>query len=490
MDTLLLALEMTFKTGNLFFIILGTLVGMVFGAFPGLGGVVALTLLLPFTFGMEPMSAMFLYSGCMGAIPFGGSISAILINTPGTTANIATCFDGYPMTQKGEAGRALGISATASGLGAVFGVFILILLLPVVRAVILAFGPTEFFMMIMFGLATIVIASRGNLFKGLTSGGVGILLSLIGRSKVSGELRYTFDTFYLWDGLVLVAFMVGLFGLSEMFSIAMSGRSTIAAKASREKVRGVFQGVKDVFAHKMCFFRSSAIGTLIGIIPGVGGTAANFISYTTAMQLSKNPENFGKGEPEGIIAPESANNSKDGGSLLPTVAFGIPGSAEMAVLLGAFVLHGLTPGPLLLRDHLDLVWALIIGLVLSNLMASTFGLLAANFLARLTLINISYIVPLVGVICLIGSYSMRGNIIDVLVTIIAGFLGVGLRTYGFPVITLGIGFVLGNLAERSFLQALMVSHGSYLIFFKRPISLVLFILLLLLLALPFIRRNK
>ena len=485
---ILFALDKVFVWNNFFYISLGTVVGLIFGVLPGLSSVISLSLFLPLTYGMDPMSAMFLYSGLMGANPFGGSISAILLNTPGTAQNIATVFDGYPMTQRGEAARALGISATASALGAVFGIFILIFLLPLVRRVVLAFGPPEFFMMVMFGMIAVVIAAKGNMVKGLFAGGLGVLFSLMGRSELTGTIRFNFGTVYLWDGLTLIPFMIGLLALAEMISLATKRQVTIAVKDVAAGYTGIWRGIKDVFEHKLCFFRSAAIGTIVGVIPGIGGAVANMLSYTVALQSSNHPETFGKGDPEGVIAPESANNAKDGGSLLPTVGFGIPGSAEMAVLLGAFILHGLTPGPLLIKDHLEIVWALILGLAVSNILASVFGLLSARLLIKITRVNLSYIIPTVIGICLMGAFAIRSNIWDVLLAVIFGFVGFGMKTFGFLVITMVMGYVLGSMAEVSLNQSLMMSNLGYKIFLYRSISLTLLICIIVVLLIPFIKK--
>jgi len=487
-ESVLFALGKAFYWKNFLYITLGTGVGLIFGALPGLSSVISLSLFLPLTYGMDPMSAMFLYAGLMGANPFGGSISAILINTPGTAQNIATVFDGYPMTQRGEAGRALSISATSSALGAVFGIVILIILLPLVRRVVLAFGPPEFFLMVVFGLIAVVVAARGNMMKGLFAGGLGILLSLVGRSALTGTIRFNFGTIYLWDGIPLIPFMIGLLALSEMINLGAKKQKTIATTPVDNVLKNLWQGVKDVFDHKICFFRSAAIGTIIGIIPGIGGAVANVLAYTVAVQTSKHPETFGKGDPEGVIAPESANNAKDGGALLPTVGFGIPGSAEMAVLLGAFILHGLTPGPLLIKDHMEIVWALIFGLTISNILASSFGLLLARYLIKITRINLSFVIPVVTGVCLVGAFAIRGELWDIYLAILFGFVGFGLRTFGFPIITLVMGYVLGSMAEVSLNQALMISDGGVKVFFQRPISLFLMILILVILFIPFIKK--
>jgi len=474
-------------------IIIGSLIGLIFGVLPGLGGITALAILLPFTYGWDPRIAMFFFAGIFGAVPFGGSISAILLNTPGTAENAASCFDGYPMVQRGEARKALGISAAASALGGIFGLVLLLLLVQLIRRIVLAFGPSEFLYLCLFGLISVAFASRGNLLKGLLSGGIGIMISFIGYSDVFGILRFNFGSEYLWDGIKLVPFLVGFLAVSEIINFATKKGRQIsqAAKTSTSAGSGVFDGIKFVFNNKICFLRSATIGTLIGIIPGVGAAVANFLSYITAVQTSRYPERFGTGEPEGLLASEASNNACFSGAFLPTVSFGIPGSGAMAVILGIFVLHGLTPGPLFLRSHMDILFAIIIGMVLGNIIASSLGLLTANLLARITSINISYIIPVVLILCFTGTYAYRGNIWDVLLALIAGIIGYALKKAGFPVICLVIGYVLGVLAEKSFHQALMVSQGDFHIFISSPISLVLLALIVVVLLFPFIRfRGK
>jgi len=474
---------------NIAYIFLGAFIGLLFGILPGLGGVIALALALPFSFGMKPHSAMLFFSAVMGSVAFGGSVTAILLNTPGTAQNAATTLDGYPMAQQGQANKALGISATSCGLGAIFGLIVLILLLPIVRRIVLLFGPPEFFWLIIFGLVTVAMAARGSFLKGLTAGGIGILLSLIGFSDVFGVLRFSFGSkYYLWDGVELISLVIGLFALSEVMNYYIKG-GTIASKEAGRGGR-VIDGVKEVFRHKKCFFRSSAIGTIVGIIPGVGGTVANFIAYVIAKERSRNPETFGTGNPEGIIAAEASNDAKDGGALLPTVGFGIPGSAECAVLLGGFILHGLVPGPLLIRDHLDIVFILIFGLLFSNIIASTLGLLAANLLVKVTFVNVRYIAPIVVVLCFVGAYAVRENFWDVVAAIFFGIVGYGMIKFGFPIVCLVIGYILGVMAETTFHQSLMIASGSYKIFFYRPISLILMAILLAIIAFPIVRALK
>lgn len=470
------------------YILLGNMTGLVFGVLPGLGGAAALAILMPLTYGMNPMTAMFFLAAIMGAIPYGGSISAILLNTPGTPVNAATCFDGHPMARKGDAKKALEISAASSGFGALFGIAVMLLILPVFRRIILLFGPPELFVLFLFGLATVAIASRGSFLKGIAAGGIGVLLSLIGFSPVFGGLRFTFGSEYLWDGFELVPVLVGIFAVGELIRYAIRGGSISYKK---ESISGrPYAGLREVIKGRKVLVRSSIIGTVVGIIPGIGGTVANFAAYIEAKRRSRHPESFGQGNPEGVVATESANNAKDGGALLPTLGLGIPGSVQMAVLLGALVLHGITPGPELMKERLDVVMALILGLAISSLLASIIGLLSAGWLAEITRINVLYIVPFVLSFCFVGVYVLRENIWDVLVTLFFGLLGYGMFRSGYSKICLIIGFILGTLVERTFHQSLMISYGSYSIFFKRPMTLGLLVIFLAVVLLPLFRKLK
>jgi len=468
-------------------LLLGTTLGVVFGALPGLGTITALAVVLPFTFGMDPMLAMFLYAGIISSGTFGGSVPAILLNTPGTPPNAATCLDGYPMTQRGEGARALAVSATACFVGSVGGAVVLFALLPVVKPVVFAFGPPEFFWLVVFGLVTIAFAARGNMVKGLVGGGLGILISMVGFSEMYGVFRFTMGSDYLWDGIPLVPFVVGVFAVSELISYTARGGTTVRVGSDSVAIdwkRQTIQGVKDTLSRPVELLRATAIGAGIGVIPGVGAGVASFLSYVVAIQASKHPESFGKGNLEGILASEVANDAKDGGALLPTVAFGIPGSPDMAILLGAFILHGLQPGPLLLRDHMDIVYALLYGIVLSQVATSALGLMTVPWLARLSVLPSRWIAPFVLVLVFTGTFMLRSNIFDVGLAVLSGIFGYVMRRFGFPLITIVIGFILGPLAERAFLQSLMISDGSYLIFFTHPITVILMLLTLVALMLP------
>tara|TARA_B100000530_G_scaffold287766_1_gene203122 strand:- start:1589 stop:2968 length:1380 start_codon:yes stop_codon:yes gene_type:complete len=435
-----------------------------------------MTLIMPFTFGWDPIVAMYVFAGIIGTASTGGAVPAILLNTPGTIANVCTTFDGFPMTRRGEGGRAIGLAATASGLGTLFSIVVLAALLPVAKLLILWFTPPDFFWMVILGLIAVTFASRQNMVKGLAAGGVGILLSLIGFSSVFGVRRYTLGSEYLWDGIEIVPLVIGFFALSELMVYTSRG-GTIAqdAKVNLGGMKQILRGALEVFQHKAILFRGSIIGTVIGSIPGAGGAVANFLSYSTAKQASKNPELFGTGHPAGVVASESANDAKDGGILLPTLTFGIPGNGEMVILMAAFILHGIQPGRDLLVNRLDIVWAIILGVIGAQILTTIVILAGGAWLAKISLVPVKYIAPFVAILSLIGVYAVRSNIWDVLLAIFAALVGFFMRKAGFPLITLIIGFVLGHLAEEKFTQSLQISQGDYSIFFTRPVSIILLI---------------
>ena len=450
----------------------GSIIGLVFGCIPGIGGIQAMAMLLPLTYSWDPITAIFLFCGIMGAADLGGSVSAILLNTPGTPVNVATCFDGHPMARRGEAAKALGISASASLLGAFFGLILLAVLIQVMRPIVLAFGHGEIFWLVVFALVATATIGQGSLLYGLIAGGLGILLSLIGLNEATGLIRYTMGSEYLWDGLPLVPVFVGLFAIGELIDYTARG-GTIATEKFSASLKGAWDGVIEVFRHPACLLRSSAIGTIIGIIPGIGGETANLIAYTVEVQSSKDPGSFGNGNPRGVIASEAANDSKDGGALLTTLSFGIPGSVAMALLLSIFILHGIPTGPRLITEQPQFIWTLLLGYVVANTYASVFGLLGAKYLSMITQVPVHFLTPVIASVSLVGTYILRQNIWDVGLVVVIGVIGFAIRRAGMPLLPLVIGFVLGNLAEKSFLVNLNIHNGAYSGFFNSGISLAL-----------------
>lgn len=465
-------------------LVLGVLIGSLFGILPGLGGPQVLALLLPVTMGMTPSHAIILLIGALGAVPFTGSLSAILINTPGTPQSAATCLDGFPLARQGKAGMAIGASACSSLLGALFGCVILTVILPVGRQVVLAFSYPEYFMLAMLGLSVVAVVSQGSLWKGLIAAILGLMLSSIGYDPITGATRYAFGIEYLWDGIKLIPALIGLFAIGEAVELFIE-RGAIARQELKGSIGNIIEGVKAVFKNFSLFMRSSLIGTIIGIIPGVGGAVANFIAYIQAAQTCKNG-NFGRGDIRGVIAPEAANNAKDGGALVPTLIFGIPGSVETAVLLGALIIHGVQPGPRLMLDNPELVLTLIYALVFANIIVTLIGLATTRALIRITVIPGTYVAALVFVLAVIGSYAYHGIFYDTIVTLTFGVLGFVMKRFGFSRVALVLALMLGEMAQKTFHQTL-ISMGP-VGFFTRPISLVLFIFIVVILFTPYIRN--
>lgn len=468
--------------------LLGTLIGMFFGILPGVSGITGMALLIPFTFTWDLIPTILLFGSIYGGGTYCGSITAILVNIPGTAPNAATCLDGYPMAQKGEAKTALGASAAASALGAAFGVFVLIAMLPVMRATVLAFGPAEFFMLAILGLAVIAVVSEGNMLKGLAAGGVGLLLAFWGRDPVTGALRFTFGTLYLHDGIRLIPLFLGIFAVTEMISLAASRRKTISGMDRVEQLTGsLWQGILSIFRHFGLFLRSSIIGTIIGMIPGIGGTVASFVAYGHAVQSAKDTSQFGKGDIRGVIAPEACNDAKDGGSLVPVLAFGIPGSEGAALVMVAMILHGLIPGRELMNQNLHLAFLLIWALFISNQLTSILGVMIINQVVYATVIRTQLLVPFIFVLAIIGAYAERKSMGDVLVTFIFGILGYLMKKNEYPRVSLVIALILGELFEVNFRQAMRLHDFGRLNFLERPIFLVLVALTALSLVYPFYR---
>jgi putative tricarboxylic transport membrane protein len=476
--------------GSVLYLLAGVLLGLCFGVIPGLGGTTALALLIPATYTMEPIQAMYLAGGVMGATSFGGSITAILLNTPGTAPNAATTFDGYPLAQQGKAGLAIGASAAASALGGVLGIFTLLLFIPVAREVVLSFGPSEFFLLTVLGLAAIAVSVRGKLLRGLIAGGLGLFFAFVGFDSISGDIRFAGGINYLWDGVPLVPTLTGMFAIAQMMELALKGGSVAGApKDEKFAITGVWAGVWSVFVNWPTLVRGSVIGTVIGAVPGLGGTVAAFLSYSSTVQTDRDPDSFGKGNIKGVIAPEAANNAKDGGSLIPTVAFGIPGSAETALFLAILVLHGMDPGPGILLHREAEVYGLIVALTASAVGASLLGILMSRFLVLITRIDVGVIVPVVVAVSLTGVYVLEGRMADVLLTMIMGVLGYLMIRFDYPRLTLVIALVMGETAERSFHQLGLISDGQILGFMAgRPVSVVLIIAIAITFLLPTLRR--
>lgn len=473
---------------NPLYVVLGTLVGQACGIVPGLSGTTAIVLLMPLTFSMEPLAAMFLLLPMLGGSSQGGALSAILINVPGTAVNTATALDGHPLARQGRAGMAVGASATASALGAIFGLAVLAAALPVLRRSLLWFGPPEFFLLTLMALAFIAVAVEGTFLASLISGALGLLLGMHGYVRVIGGERFTFGSTYLWDGVRLAPAFIGLFAVAGAVELlARSGRGSAVASPSGT---GVWEGISAVFHHWRVLLRSSIIGLLVGIVPAVGGTVANMLAYAAARRTSPTPETFGRGNIAGVIAPEAASDAKDGGALMPTLALGIPGSEAMAILLGVFALHGIAPGQRMFTTQLPVVWAIILALLASNIISSLLALLGSRQLIRLMHVPTSLYAPAILCLSLVGAYAADRNPWDPLAAMIFGGAGFAMKALGYSRIALVIGLMLGRTAEAAFFQSLDIARGSPSIFITRPVSLVLVLLIASALAAPFLLRRR
>ncbi len=470
-------------------ILLAIPLGMFFGAVPGLGGKLGIALMIPFVFGMDMVPGAVFLLAMHSVVHTGGSVPSILFGVPGTGPDAATIIDGLPMTQKGQAGRALGASLGASGVGGIIGAIVLAVLIPVLEPVVLAFSPAEFFLLAILGIVFIALLSGNSLTKGVIVGLFGLMLAFVGMDPQLGVARYAGEWLFLWDGVDIITAILALFAVPEMIALGVKGgsMSMVSKSAARISMAEVVDGIWDVFRHWGLTLRTSIIGAVIGIIPGLGGDAASWICYGHAVQSSKTPERFGKGAVEGVIAPETANNSKEGGSLLPTLFFGVPGSSGMAILMGAFVILGIQPGPMLIQTHLDLVWTLIWALVLANAIAVVMFLGVARWLGLLSFVRGGLLIPLVLLLALLGSYLSRGHWENLVVIALLGLLGYGLKRFGWPRPPFVIGLVLGPIAEKSLHKALALWGGAFLL---RPLSMVIIGIIAVTVAFTIFQRRK
>jgi len=498
-----IAAETVLSPTGLALLAVGASLGLVMGALPGLGGPVALTLLIPVTYGLDPNPAVLLLAATLGGVAFGGSVTAILLNTPGDAPNAATVLDGYPMARTGRAVEAVTASAIASGAGAIVGVALLVVTIPVVREFTLLFFSVDIFWLAVVGLLAVAVVSRGGLLANLIAGGLGLVLAFHGFNPVTGTARFTWGVTALRDGVGLVPLLIGLFAVAEMLRLAGDGGPVagggdpggdVAADESREETTeersGRRAGLSAVLGNRRVFGQSAAIGWLVGVIPGAGGTVANFVSYLGA-QATTGASSFGDGDVRGVIASEAANDAKDGGSMVPTLGLGIPGSASTAVLLGALVVNGVVPGPQLFEENLQLVFVVAFGLLGSNLFTSAVGLVLARRVAALTRVSARTLVPVVLVVALTGAYVGRGSFVDVWLAVLLGVVGFGMLRVGISRVPVVIAFVLGSLAEQNFHRTLQIADGNAAgAFFQRPTSIVLASVALAVVFVPVLGRYR
>ncbi len=477
MDVYLQALSLVCQPNNLLIIFVGVALGVVVGMLPGLTSTLGMGLLIPVTYGLDPVAAFLILGGMYSGSVYGGSISAILINIPGTPSAIATTIDGYPLCQQGRAGEALGVAIISSFFGGMFGSLVLLLAAPPLARIGLMFGPPEKFWVAVFGLTVIISVAGKSFVKGVISGAFGLILAVVGIDIMYGHARFTFGQVNLLDGIPMIPLLVGIFSVPEILDIVLSGKKADfdVKQATVRQIVPTWRVLKSLW---FVLLRSSFIGTMIGIIPGAGTPIAVFMAYDRTKKASRNPEQFGEGVIEGVAAPEAANNAVEGGSLVPLLSLGIPGNAVSAIYLGAMMIHGLDPGPNLFRDHGEVAYSLLIGLFFANIFMLAMGLGLIKAAIRVLQLPHYVLVPIISTFSIIGSYAIRNSMFDVGLMFGIGLLGYFMKKHGFSVVPLALGFILGPIIENAYFQSSALFDGNMVGFFNRPISFTIICLTL------------
>jgi putative tricarboxylic transport membrane protein len=492
-DNLLLGLSVAVSPINLAYLLVGVMVGMIVGIIPGFGPSAALAILLPVTFGMEPTGAVIMLAAIYYGAQYGGTITSILLNTPGESSSVASTFDGYPLAQQGRAGPALVMQAVASFIGGTLGVILITVLAPLFSQVTRSFGPPEFFLLVVMGLLTLIVMVGGNWRYGVISALIGFALGTAGVDLETGQTRFTFRSAEMIGGIDFIPIAIGLFGLGELYyafyqGLHLSGSGGIV---QYQKESRFWPKLLDFVETRFTLLRGSLLGFGIGVIPGAGATVASLMSYSLEKALSRTPEKFGKGAMAGLVGPESANNAASSGAMVPLLTLGIPGSASTAVLLAAFILWGLTPGPLLMTQKPEFAWGLIASMYLGNVALLALNIFAIPLFVLMIKLPYRVLAPAVILICTIGTYSVNGSIIETWLMFAAGVFGFFMKRYGFSPAALVLALVLGPLAEQSLRQTLTISRGSFAIFVERPTSLwILGVTALMLVVGILLRRTK
>lgn len=472
LDTFMQAMAAVFAPSALFYMFIGVLFGILCGAMPGLSAVMAVSIMLPFTFSLKDTGIMMLLGIFCGAI-YGGSITAILINTPGTANSAATCLDGYPMAHKyGQPGRALSISTMASTFGGLFSSVMLLWIAPTLSKIALNFGVTEMFALGVFGLSIVTAVSSHSIIKGLLGAMLGLLLGSVGMDTTSATFRYTFGTTYLISGIQFVPLLIGLFAFSQCLLSAEEDIKAMA-KSKGSKLTQILPAKSDIKQTAPTILMSAVIGTIIGAIPGTGGDIASWIGYNEAKRFSKHPEKFGDGAPEGIAAPEAANNAVSGGAMIPLLTLGIPGDSVTAIMLGALMMQGIAPGPLLFTTQTVKVYTIIISLFVANVFMCILGYAGIRGFAKISLIPMKWLNPIIFVFCTVGTFAINNNMGDVFLMIGAGIVGYILIKLDFCMPPIILGLILSSTVEENLRRALVLSDGSLKIFLSHPIAMAL-----------------
>jgi putative tricarboxylic transport membrane protein len=481
LNNLALGFGVALQPINLLYCFLGVFIGTLVGVLPGIGPVAAMSLLLPVTFNATPEAGIIMLAGIYYGSMYGGSTTAILVNIPGEAASVVTCLDGYKMARQGRAGPALGIAAIGSFIAGTFAVLGLMLVAPTLARFAVKFGPAEYFSLMVLGLSILAYLSHGSLVKALIMACFGLALGLIGLDSITGVPRLTFDRMELVDGVGLVPIVMGLFGIAEILS---NLEQTLTRSVMVSNIRNLLPSREDWKESAAPLARGSILGFLLGILPGGGAVIASFVSYALEKKISKTPEKFGHGAIAGVAGPEAANNAAAGGGFIPLLTLGIPPNVVMALLLGAFIVHGLQPGPLLMVQNPGVFWGIVASMYIGNVMLLILNLPLVGLWVQVLKVPYRILFPLILLFCLIGVYSISNAIFDLYVMIAFGVLGYLMRKFGYEPAPLVLAFVLGPLMENNLRKALIISDGSFKIFVERPISLTCLVIALAILLSP------
>ncbi len=478
---------------NLFFALIGCLVGTCIGVLPGIGPVATVAMLLPLTFHLDPLAGLIMLSGIFYGAQYGGSTTAILVNLPGETSSVVTCIDGYQMARQGRAGVALAVAALGSFFAGTLATLIIALAAPPLSYVGRSFGAPEYFALMLFGLIAAVALAHGSVLKAIAMIFLGLLLGLVGTDPSTGNGRFSFDIPVLADGIGFVPLAIGVFGIGEIISNLKRGTSTTERSILAEKITGLWPTPSDLRRCWPAWIRGASLGSLLGVLPGGGATLSAFASYVLEKRISRHPEEFGNGAIEGVAGPEAANNAGAQTSFIPMLTLGIPGNAVMALMIGALTIHGIQPGPLVMKERPDLFWGLIVSMWIGNLMLLIINLPLIGIWVRLLQVPYHYLYLAILVFCGIGVYAVNNSAFEVMLAAGFGVLGYWLRVLKCEAAPMLLGFILGPLLEEHLRRSMLIATGDPLIFFQRPVSLGLMLAsmaLLIMLALPSARRTR
>jgi putative tricarboxylic transport membrane protein len=489
LSNLALGFSVALTPFNLVMAVCGVVLGILIGALPGVGPPSGVALLLPLTFGMDPTSGIIMLAALYAGTMYGGTITAVLINTPGEAASVVTCLDGHQMALQGRAGPALGIAAIGSFIAGTVGVVLLMLVSPALARWSLAFGPPETFALMLLGLTTVTLLTGENPVKGYISMVLGLMLAMVGFDIISGDARFAFGIPEMMDGIDFLPVAIGLFGLGEVLAGAEAAKGT-AVGHGRYALRDVMPSAADWARSRWAIARGTVLGFLVGVLPGAGPTISTFLSYTLEKKISRRPEEFGHGAIEGVAGPESANNAAATGAMVPMLTLGIPGSATTAIMLGGLLMWGLRPGPLLFEKNPEFVWGLIASQYIANVMLLVLSTAFIPLFVRALRVPYGILMPIIIVLCITGAYSLKNNVWDVGQMLVFGVLGYGMKKLGYSPAALTLALVLGPLAERALRQSLIISDAGVGIFFLRPISAALTLAALAAVLVPTLRALR